>query len=485
MFQMLPFFLLLPFFCFTESDILLDGLSSEELFNKGKSYGYEDFILLPSHFDFSKDSVHLNTQLSKNIALHVPYISSPMDTVTEDQMAKAMALEGGMGIIHENLSIQRQARYVHKVKEYLKGFDPSPLVRKPEITPKEASQILKEAKAKILWITETGQVGGKLMGFYLPSSKKMNSQIPIFVQSHPFIIEETPTLPFYPITDEKGNLVASLPREDLIKLENYPFATLSKKTGKLAVGASVGLFKEEKERIQALAKIGIDLLILNSIQGDSNAQIKMIRFIKDNFPHIDVIAGNVVTRQQAKSLIEAGADGLRVGMGSSSLCMEEGGISIGRGQATAVFQIASYAKSFHVPIIADGGIKRPGDILKALSLGAQTVMMGSMLAGTEEAPGKYIIRNSQKMKTFRGSYEGKATLSFPGGDNPLGSLLNPEDSGHLVPDKGSVHILIKNNNFALQVAFQNLGHQTIAGLQKAQTEGLLRYERNSPLAFKP
>lgn len=392
-----------------------------------------------------------------------------MDTVTEEKMAKSMALEGGVGIIHENLSIARQTRHIEKVKGFLNGFIKAPEIISENATPKNPSTIT--------WVTQDGTLNSPLIGCYLPNSNTLKTNPPSLIFGDPMSFEEPWSLSEYPVLDRDANLLGIIPKSDLVKLQNFPWATLSIKTHKLTVGASIGCQKKDRKRIRALANCGVDFIVINSSQGDSEFQQGIIRYIKEHHPEVEVIGGNIATCQQAKNLIDSGVDALRVGMGCSSLSRESGVPPVGRGQATAIFKIAAYAKTFDIPVIADGGVKHAGDILKALSLGAQTVMMGSLLAGTEEAPGKYVIRNSQKMKAFRNTYDHQSALPSSNTENPLGNLLNPQDTGHLVADKGSVHMLIKNNTYALQVAFQQLGYPTISSLQRGQNKGYVRFER--------
>lgn len=472
---------------------LTDGLTAANLFGKGVSLTYDDFILLPAHIDFAVDEVSLETSLTRNIRLKLPFVSSPMDTVTETKMAIGMALVGGIGIVHYNNTIAEQAEIVRSVKRYENGFILDPYVFGPSNTIEEMAAVMKQVGFSGFPITDTGNMRGKLLGiatkrdidFITDTSMKLSDAMTKHVITAPegcsleearkILIRSKKSL--LPIVNKEGELVALISRKDMSQNKIFPMASKGKDMH-LLVGAAVGTRKEDRERVRALAQAGVDVLVIDSAQGDSSFQIEMVRYIKTNYPHIEVIGGNVVTVNQAKNLIDAGVDGLRVGMGSGSICITQEMMAVGRGQATGIYQVAKYAHERGVPVIADGGIRNSGHILRALTLGADMVMMGSMLAGSEEAPGDYFLQDGVRVKRYRGmgSLEAMAKNAAQRYLNDTSVIKIPQGVSGTVIDKGSIKTLLPFLAQAVKHGMQDIGVTSLKHLAAARESGALRFE---------
>ena len=382
-------------------------------------YTYDDLIVMPAHIDFGVDDVSLTTKFTRNISLNSPLASSPMDTVTEDKLAIAMANNGGIGVIHYNCTIEEQALMVRKVKTYRNGFITSPKALSPNNTIADADAIRTNDGHSGIPITHNGEPHGKLVGFISRRDTDFIGDRTLTIETVMTPVEEVVTAPdsislseanevltkkkkgTLPIINEHGELTSLVTRTDLLKSQAYPAA--SKDSNKqLLAAAAIGTRPGDKDRLKALADAGVDVIVIDSSQGDSIFQYEMIKHIKSNYANIDVVAGNVVTAEQTFNLIKCGADAVRVGMGSGSICTTQDVCAAGRAACSAIYACSLVGDMFGVPVIADGGIGTTGCIIKAFCCGASVCMMGSMFAGTEESPGEYFYQDGKRLKRYRG-----------------------------------------------------------------------------------
>jgi len=480
----------------------IDGLSGKELFSLGKGLTYDDFIVLPGYIDFQASDVDFDTYVTRNIKIKRPLVSSPMDTVTEWKMAVYMALLGGLGIIHYNNTIEEQVKHVARVKTFENGFIRKPMVLTPEHTIQDIHDIRENHGFSGVPITEDGTMKSKLLGIVtsrdVDFEKDFNKKLGLVMTPRKDLIvaEEGITLKEaniilksfkkgkLPVVNKNDELVALLSRTDLLKNKDYPYS--SKSTGKqLLVGAAVSTKEEDKARVAALYEAGVDIILIDSAQGYSFFQIEMIKYIKKNFPSIDVIAGNVVTKEQSKALIDVGADSLRIGMGPGSICITQNMMAVGRPQATAVFNCAEIGREYGIPVIADGGIQGIGHIAKALSVGASAVMVGYLIAGTNEAPGEYFYENGMRVKRYRGMASAEAMLK--GGnkrymDETAEKVSVPQGVSGTVLDRGSLIDYIPYLMKGLSQSFQDMGFKDLDSLKESLISGKLRFEHRTSAA---
>jgi IMP dehydrogenase len=381
---------------------------------------YDDVMLLPGHTDVIPSEVDTSSRLTRRVRVNTPLISAAMDTVTEARMAISMARHGGLGILHRNLSIEDQGNFVDKVKRSESGMVTNPVTTTPDATVAQVDEICGHFRISGLPVVEGD---GKLVGIitnrdmrFVSQFEKDTTLVRDVMTKMPLITAPTGIDPDgaiaifaqhkiekLPLIDADGRLTGLITVKDFDKTEQYPYATKDEE-GRLRVGGAIGYFGDAWERAGVLADAGVDVIVVDTANGDSKGEIDMIRRLKSDpaFKNIDVIGGNVATRAGAQALVEAGADAIKVGVGPGSICTTRVVAGVGVPQVTAVYEASLAAREADIPVIADGGLQYSGDIAKALVAGAETVMLGSLLAGTDESPGDMIFVNGKQFKSYRG-----------------------------------------------------------------------------------
>ena len=376
---------------------------------------FDDVLLIPSKSEILPREVELGTSLTKNIRLNIPMLSAGMDTVTEARMAIAMAREGGLGVIHKNMSIEKQAQEVDKVKRSEHGIIVDPIFLSPKHTLQDATYLMERYRISGVPITdENGKLVGILTNRDLRFETNLSKVIADVMTKENLVtapvgtsVEEAKDILWrhriekLPLIDENNVLKGLITIKDIEKTQKYPFSAKDSK-GRLLAAAAVGIGADMHARVAALVASKLDVLVVDTAHGHSRGVLDAVRDIKKHYPTLDVIAGNIATAEAAVDLIEAGADALKVGIGPGSICTTRVVAGIGVPQITAIYECAKAADKFGIPIIADGGIKYSGDIAKAIAAGASTVMLGNLFAGTEESPGETIIYQGRSYKAYRG-----------------------------------------------------------------------------------
>ena len=380
----------------------------------GEGITFDDVLLVPQYSEVTPNMVKLNTHLTKSIELNIPMMSAAMDTVTESKMAIAMARQGGIGIIHKNMSVEAQADEVDKVKRSENGVITDPFSLSPEHTLQDADNLMGKFKISGVPITENGKLVGIItnrdLKFETDFTKKIKESMTsenLITAPEGITLEEAKVIlgkarkEKLPIVDKDYNLKGLITIKDIEKQVKYPLSAKDSQ-GRLLCGAGVGITGNMMERVEALVNAHVDVIVMDSAHGHSKNIIEAVKKVKAAYPDLQVIAGNIATGAAAKALIEAGADAVKVGIGPGSICTTRVVAGIGVPQITAIMEAYDAAMNAGIPVIADGGIKYSGDITKAIAAGANVCMMGSLFAGTDEAPGDFELYQGRKYKVYRG-----------------------------------------------------------------------------------
>ncbi len=451
----------------------------------GEGLTFDDVLLMPAYSQILPRDVSISTQLTKTITLQVPLLSAAMDTVTEAALAIALAREGGLGILHKNMSIDQQADQVRKVKRSDSGLILDPVTLTPDATIGEALRIMKENKiGGIPIVDHAHKLVGILTNRDLRFETNFKDKVSTVMTSENLITAPSGTdlkkaelifkktkIEKLPVVNKAGKLIGLITFSDILKLKSHPLA-VKDAFGRLLVGAGVGITGDIMQRVEALDKVAVDVICLDSAHGHTKGVISALKMIKKNYKHIQVIAGNVGTAAGAKALAEAGADAVKVGIGPGSICTTRIVAGTGVPQITAVMEAAAALKNKNVGIISDGGIRYTGDMVKALAAGASCVMMGNVFAGTDESPGDTIIYEGRKFKQYRGMgslgamAQGSSDRYFQDVEDDIKKFV-PEGIEGRVAYKGNLREVVHQFTGGLKAGMGYCGAKNIAELQKA------------------
>ena len=447
---------------------------------------FDDLLLVPAYSEVLPRDVDLSTKFSRNIKLNIPVASAAMDTVTESAMAIAIAREGGIGVIHKNMSIKEQARKVRAVKRAENGMILDPICITPDKTVADALTMMAENKiGGIPVINADRNLVGIVTNRDLRFERDMNKRIDAVMTKEKLVTATKGTtleaaadilqkckIEKLPVLDSVGKLVGLITYKDITKAKDKPFACKDEQ-GRLRVAAAVGVTPDTVERVTALVEAGVDAIVIDTAHGHSRGVADMVRLIKKSFPQIDIVVGNIATAEAATFLVEAGADAVKVGIGPGSICTTRVIAGVGVPQLSAIYDVAQALRGTDVPLIADGGLRYSGDIVKALAAGGSSVMMGSLLAGTEESPGETIIFNGRKFKSYRGMgslsamEKGSKDRYFQDVEDDIKKLV-PEGIEARVPFKGTLREVIYQMVGGLRAGMGYCGAATIEELHKAK-----------------
>ncbi|MBO2525179.1 MAG: IMP dehydrogenase [Bacteroidales bacterium] len=459
---------------FIEDRVQLEGLT------------FDDVLLIPSYSEVLPKEVSLTTQFTRNITLNTPFISAAMDTVTEATMAIAIAREGGIGVIHKNMPIEEQAKQVASVKRAENGMINNPITILPHKTVGDALSIMAEYKiGGIPVVTEENVLIGIVTNRDLRFEKDFNKRIDLVMTRENLITTSRSTdlnkaadilqqykIEKLPVIDEKGVLQGLITYKDITKAKDKPNACKDSQ-GRLRVAAGIGISKETLPRAEALIEAGVDAIVLDSAHGHSKGVLDALVEVRHNFPNVDIVVGNIATGDAALRLVKAGADAVKVGIGPGSICTTRVVAGVGVPQLSAIYAVYKALKGTGVPLIADGGIRYSGDIVKALAAGGSSVMLGGLLAGVEESPGETILYNGRKFKAYRGmgSLEAMQRGSkdrYLQNDVDDVKKLVPEGISGRVPFKGNLYEVIYQMAGGLRAGMGYCGAENIEKLHEAR-----------------
>jgi IMP dehydrogenase len=459
---------------FTQDKIASEGLT------------FDDVLLVPAYSEVLPREVSIKSQFSRNIELNIPILSAAMDTVTEEQLAITIAREGGIGVIHKNMPLAEQARQVKRVKRAESVMVHEPITILKEGTVGDALNLMKEYKIGGIPVVDDGNhligiVTNRDLRFQLdmelPISEVMTGENIITTTKKTGLAEAAKILQMHkieklPVVDSENKLIGLVTYKDITKSKDRPNSCKDNK-GRLRVAAAVGVSADIIERVTALEEAGVDAIVIDTAHGHSRAVVESLKKVKASFPNLDVVVGNVGTGEAAKALVDAGADGVKVGIGPGSICTTRVIAGVGVPQLTAIYDVAKAIKGSGVPVIADGGIRYSGDIVKALAAGAHSIMAGSLFAGVEESPGETIIYNGRKYKSYRGMgsleamQHGSKDRYFQDMEDDVKKLV-PEGIAARVPFKGGLTEVIYQMVGGLRAGMGYCGASDITKLQNAR-----------------
>ena len=452
----------------------------------GEGLTYDDVLLVPAYSENLPHEVNLRSKFTRNIVINTPIISAAMDTVTEHELAISIAQQGGIGVIHKNMSIERQANEVRKVKRSESGMILDPITLNEEALVGDALRLMAENKiGGIPVISKERKLKGIVTNRDLRFEKKLNKKIAEVMTTENLVtanedvdlvkaenILQNHKIEKLPVIDENDFLVGLITFKDIIKVKQHP-NSCKDEFGRLRVAAAVGVSKDTFQRIEALVKSSVDAIVIDTAHGHSKGVIDLLKEVKKQYPNLDVVVGNIATGEAALDLVRAGADAIKVGIGPGSICTTRIIAGVGFPQLSAIMNVKKALEGSSVPIIADGGIRFTGDIPKAIAAGASSVMMGSMFAGTQESPGETIIYEGRKFKTYRGMgsieamQKGSKDRYFQEDENDIKKLV-PEGISARVPFKGSLKEVMHQLIGGLRAGMGYCGAKNIENLMDAK-----------------
>ncbi|MBP7400868.1 MAG: IMP dehydrogenase [Chitinophagales bacterium] len=453
---------------------------------RGTSLTFDDLLVVPAYSEVLPRDVDISTKLTRTLRINVPLISAAMDTVTEYRMAIAMAREGGIGIIHKNMPIASQAEQVRRVKRADSGMIIDPIILNQRAIIGDALQLMRENRiGGIPVVDDEGKLAGILTNRDLRFENNMERPVVEVMTSEKLITAPEGTtlqqaeeilknhrIEKLPVVDANFMLKGLITYRDIMKLQSHPRACKDG-FGRLLVGAAVGVTTDTLERIEALKNVSVDLIIIDTAHGHSKGVLEMVKLVKKTYPALQIIAGNIATGEGAKALVDAGVDGVKVGVGPGSICTTRVVAGVGVAQISAIYEAAKAIDGSGVPIIGDGGIRYTGDIVKAIVAGADSIMAGSLLAGSEESPGETIIYEGRKFKSYRGMgsveamEQGSKDRYFQDVEDDIKKLV-PEGIVGRVPFKGTIEEVMVQYIGGLRAGMGYAGAKNIEELKKAQ-----------------